>query len=273
MRLRRADDGLLPSVRTLWKEAFGDTDQDISLFFQHHAAAQTLVCVERGEVCAMLSWFWMRLVLPDKTTRRAAYLYAVATRRAYRGRGLAGTLLREAERCLQAEGAACVFLSPASESLFDFYARFGYQRALSRAESVCAAEDCGLQLCAASPEDYAAARDPLLRGGYVAYGESLSYQQALCRETGGGLYLLSRGRECGCACVSWNAGQLRIEELLPPSPMLAAGLCAALGARQASCVTQGEMGAAEEATQWTGMTKWLSDPPPDRRFYFPFAFG
>lgn len=53
------------------------------------------------------------------------YIYAVATDRAYRGRGLASSLMTEAMRTIEARGDAAAFLIPSTPALEAFYAPFG----------------------------------------------------------------------------------------------------------------------------------------------------
>lgn len=56
-----------------------------------------LLLEEDGVVQSMTAWFDTQLVLPGEGRFRAAYLYAVATDPAARGRGLAGRLLAGAD--------------------------------------------------------------------------------------------------------------------------------------------------------------------------------
>lgn len=77
------------------------------------------------------------LVGDDGEAVPAAYLYAVCTAPALRGRGHCRLLLQEAEQDLKRQGIRAAVLVPAEESLFGFYARFGYRTVFTcRTETV-----------------------------------------------------------------------------------------------------------------------------------------
>ena len=86
------------------------------------------------------------LVGDDGDAVPAAYLYAVCTAPALRGRGNCRLLLQEAEQDLKRQGICAAVLVPAEESLFGFYARFGYRTVFTcRTETVPAARgDCSI---------------------------------------------------------------------------------------------------------------------------------
>ncbi len=68
-------------------------------------------------------------LLPFRTELgRTTYIYGVATDPAFRGRGLAGKLMREAMRLIAERGDDAAFLirRPAREWLREFYGRFGF---------------------------------------------------------------------------------------------------------------------------------------------------
>ena len=76
-------------LRTLWKEAFGDEDAFLDIFYTHGFQFDRCRCItENGKVVAALYWFDCIL-----SGRPVAYLYAVATDKHHRGKGLCRTLL------------------------------------------------------------------------------------------------------------------------------------------------------------------------------------
>lgn len=84
----------IPALRALWKEAFGDTDDFLDAFFStafrpNHCR---LVTVD-GHAAAVLYWF--DCLHMDKPI---AYIYAVATAKAYRGQGLCHKLMENAHQ-------------------------------------------------------------------------------------------------------------------------------------------------------------------------------
>ena len=72
-------------------------------------------------------------ILPfESESGRTSYIYGVATDPAFRGRGLASQLLREALRRCDEQGDEAVFLipTPGEAWLRDFYGRFGFAGAV-----------------------------------------------------------------------------------------------------------------------------------------------
>ncbi len=124
----------LPAVRTLWHEGFpDDTVEEIDAFWQAiSGAGRCLLCEQAGEAVSMA------FLLPAEArvgVNRAKlwYVYAAATRRDRRGEGLFRRLLDKAAARAAAENVAALFLRPGEPSLFDYYARCGFEPAI-RAE-------------------------------------------------------------------------------------------------------------------------------------------
>lgn len=270
MTVRNARQADLPALSALWRAAFGDTQETVDLFFAHHNLSDTAVCERDGAVRAMLHALPCRLVLLSGEALPAAYLYAIATDARCRGQGMASALLNFAHDTLRQAGVACMLLVPADGALFDFYAARGYHAAAYRSVRTLAPQAAGrCDMRAVSAAEYAALRARYQAGAYVAYGETLlSYQEALCRQTGGGLYALTCGGRPCCASAAREGTRLRIEEFLPAdcAETGAAALCAALGAQEALLDVDG--GAP------FGMVHWLSQAPPQAEpIRLAFAFG
>lgn len=113
----------VPALRRLWQQAFGDTDSYLDLFFSQCFCPEHSLCIRAGgtPVC-MLYYFpctWNGQPL--------AYLYALATDRAYRNRGLSRRLTEQFNSTVQAKGYAGSVVAPADETLIPFYAKMGYR--------------------------------------------------------------------------------------------------------------------------------------------------
>lgn len=117
-----------PGIAALWQEAFGDPEAEIRQFFAAFPACISYVTVDRGQVVAMAH------ALPQTLMPKgpAAYLYAVATARTHRGRGLCRSLMAFAEQDLKKRGFLCCVLSPAEAGLFDYYRSMGYETGFVR---------------------------------------------------------------------------------------------------------------------------------------------
>ena len=113
----------IPLLRALWHEAFGDTDEFLDVFFETAFSSDRCQCVTADDdVAAALYWF-------DCECRgmRIAYVYAVATAKAYRGQRLCHKLMEHTHNELKAQGYSGAVLVPVTSSLFEFYGGMGYK--------------------------------------------------------------------------------------------------------------------------------------------------
>lgn len=123
-------------LMALWMEAFGDSEESAAYYFMHlHQDETMLVDLEAGEVCAMLTMLPLSLVTTEGKLP-ARYIFAVATKDAYRGQGRSTRLLARAHRYMKEQKVAASLLVPASESLFGFYEKRGYRKAFRLGRSV-----------------------------------------------------------------------------------------------------------------------------------------
>ena len=110
-------------LKELWKEAFGDTDDFIDLFFSLAFSPEHSLCVYEGSsLAAGLYWFDAYLA-----NEKVAYIYGVATKKTHRSKGFSTALLKEAHRQLKNSGYSAAILVPADAGLFGFYGRLGYR--------------------------------------------------------------------------------------------------------------------------------------------------
>ncbi len=209
----------IPQLRSLWKEAFGDTDAFLDIFFHRAFSPDRCRCLTRdGQVLAALYWFDC-----DYQGKKMAYLYAVATAKSHRGQGLCKALLANTHAHLKKAGYLGCLLCPQSDSLFSMYGKSGYQVCSHIREFSCTAGLSPLTLTPVSPEEYAAARRSLLpEGGVLQEGVTLDFLSVFARfYTGPGICL---------ACYP-DEGSLVVCELLG-SPEAAPGILCALGFSQ-----------------------------------------
>ena len=162
------------ALRELWKEAFGDTDAYLDLFFRTAYSPRRCLCAREGENPAS-AVYWL-----DCSCRGAklAYIYALATKKTHQGRGIARALMEQVHKTLQGQGYAGVLLVPGTRELFDYYTRLGYQRCTRIQEFVCAGAADEVQLRRITAEEFARQRRDLLSllepGGVIQEGESLA---------------------------------------------------------------------------------------------------
>ncbi len=153
----------IPALRTLWQEAFGDGDAFLDAFFSTAFSSARSRCItENGRVLSALYWF-------DCTYRegKLAYLYAIATAKDARGRGLCRTLMEHTHRYLQSLGYVGTVLLPASLSLYDYYRRLGYTDCTSVHTFEATASASPISTCVIDKAEYAALRRRYLPNGAV----------------------------------------------------------------------------------------------------------
>lgn len=249
----------VPALKRLWKQAFGDDDACIDLFFDTaYRPEQVFVLKEDGAVQAMAYW-WPMTVCEGRRGWNAAYLYAVATEESARGRGFCGRVLDFAREFLAGRGVKVLLLVPVNESLRKFYERYGYHDCsaveLTESETVPVRGEVEW----IEPPEYLELREQLLADrAYVSCPVPvLDFQARIARLYGGGLMRLRSGALEGCACVALDGeGRAVIYELLWPGDRLeGASLAAArVGASQMLVRTPGD-------AQPFAMAKWLIEPP------------
>lgn len=110
-------------MRTMWHDIFGDEIHEIDSFMVNHSDAIPLIHKENGEVVSMLYIVPLQMVC-----KKVAYIYAVATKPEYRGRGIATRLLSDALRLIKDNGQFdMVALIPSSTESKRLYARLGFE--------------------------------------------------------------------------------------------------------------------------------------------------
>ena len=177
----------IPTLRALWQEAFHDPDDFTDLFFSKGYSPDRCHHIdENGIPVSALYWFDCQL-----EGRKLAYIYAVATLKSHRGKGLGGQLLRETHEILRSQGYAGAILVPAGKDLFDFYRQFSYETATTVARFSCEQGDAPVAIREITPEEYVHLRSVYLpEGGVVQEGQVMVFLQGYCRFYAGADFLL-----------------------------------------------------------------------------------
>lgn len=248
--LRFPAEGEVRALRQLWREAFGESEEFLDLFFSAaYDPKRCFVAVEDGSPGAMLYWFDC-----EYRGRRVAYLYGIATAQSHRGRGLATALMEKAQDYLEKLGYVAALLVPAGESLFRLYEQRGYRTVGFLSEQTVMAAAAPLALRELTAADYAAVRRTLLpESAVIQEGENLRLLSGYSRFYGG---------DGWCAVVSDGENSV-VTELLGDANA-APGLLAALEIREAVVRSPGE-------NRPFAMARALREPVPED-VYFGFAF-
>ena len=130
--IARATREQIPELRALWRNVFGDGPDFLDPFFTRvFVPENTLVWTEEGRVVSAL--YILPYTIPNGgETLRAAYLYALATEPAWRGRKIMSRLIEASFDLCAARGYALTMLVPAKDSLFGFYRGFGFEEFFER---------------------------------------------------------------------------------------------------------------------------------------------
>ena len=124
MTARRPQVADIPALTALWREAFGDTEAFVQGFFATAFSSARAMCLCDGEAIGAVL-YWLDCERADGG--RVAYIYAVATAKDHRGRGLCRILMQKTHETLRAAGYAGAILVPGNPSLFSMYEKMGYR--------------------------------------------------------------------------------------------------------------------------------------------------
>jgi GNAT superfamily N-acetyltransferase len=120
---------MIPSLKSLWIEVFGDSEEYVEFFFKNRFDnITTFVYLVHDMPVSMAFVFDEELCIEDKQKDgvyvKAGYIYGVATLVEHRGKGYSTHILKHIHDIYPT-----TFLIPATKSLFDFYRRNGYKTA------------------------------------------------------------------------------------------------------------------------------------------------
>ena len=155
---------------SLWKKVFSGEDAFWDAFAnESFNSRQCLALFDRERPLSALYFFDCLY-----GGRRYAYIFALATDPAYRGRGFAGQLLQNSADLLCRQGFSGALLVPAEEKLFDFYRRLGYNTVLynDRFEAT-AANGFSDSFTALSAAEFSASRNAFLPEGGALHTDDL----------------------------------------------------------------------------------------------------
>ena len=177
------------SRRRLWKEAFGDSDEFLDDFDRTAFSPERYrAVIIDGEVVSALYFFDC-----EYAGGRIAYIYAVATAKEYRGKGLCRKLFQETHSYLTDRGYTGAILCPGSDSLFDFYKSMGYKTCTYANECEVTAGDA-VNVREITKDEYARLRRKYLpEGGVVQERENIDFLETFSKfYSGEGFVLTAR---------------------------------------------------------------------------------
>ena len=90
MRCQKTHEGDIPALSRLWKQAFGDTDEEIARFFREAYPHASGFAARDGETLVGMCFALPQQLACGEDTCSAAYLYAVTTHPDFRKQGVCG---------------------------------------------------------------------------------------------------------------------------------------------------------------------------------------
>ena len=220
-------DDEIAHLRALWEEAFGDTKEFIDTFFQTAFKKENCRFIKQdGRVASALY-----ILDCEYSGKKLAYIYAVATKKEFGGRGLCHRLIEETLAFLKMSGYSAAMLVPGSEKLFALYETCGFESGTYINKLTTEAADLGLVLKKINAEEYFTLRSSLLGDDAVQHSlDSIrflgSFEEFYFADG-----LLVAGHT--------ENGHFYAAELIGDSA-LAAGVCFALGADRGTFITKGD---------------------------------
>lgn len=250
MNIKRPGQAQIPQLRQLWKQAFGDSDAFLDIFFSTAFAPERCRCVVDGEtVAAALYWFSC-----EAGGQPVAYIYAVATHEKFRGQGLCRRLMADTHSHLASLGYAGALLVPGDEGLREMYRAMGYRDQTCVQRFSCGAGTPIFLEPIGSAAYAVLRRQRLPAGGVLQEGENLCFLEQIAQFYRGEDLLL---------CAVKDGSKLVVPELLG-SKEAAPGIVATLGCEEGTFVIpEGE----EPFAMGIALTPDFQEPS-----YFAFAF-
>lgn len=223
IELRKSSPGDVPELQELFRLCFGDGPELSGLYFNNFFRPEEfLVLLEDGVLRAMAGLLNVTLTEPEGKRVKAAYLYGMGTHPDCQGRGFAAQLLNYADFYLHGK-RDCIVTMPATESLHNFYAKFGFSECFPILEGEVTPRqpvegETSLPIDAAA---YETLREQLLaESHHVSYNTLTGLQGELCRFSGGSLLRLNVNGTVGCAAAElWNDTAVCKELLIHPDAL------------------------------------------------------
>lgn len=211
----------------LWKDVFGDWNGFWETFLETGFSPERCRCItEGGQVTAALTWLDCSC-----DGQKLAYIYAVVTHPAHRGKGLCRRLMEDTHSLLRERSYAAALLVPAEEPLRRMYEGFGYRTCTHVSGFDCEAAASPVALRALGAEEFLRLRRVFLpESAVIQEGANLAFLSRQAQfYTGDGFLLAAYGGE-----ESITAMELLGRKEAAP------GIVRALGAKKGSFRCPGE---------------------------------
>ena len=124
---KKAEQSDIEQLKNLWQECFGDKMDYINLYFDNMYKNDYCYIAKEDDVVASMMMFLPATMVSFNKSINGRYVYAVATKPEFRGKGIMRQLEKYATDDVKNMGIEFLTLVPASESLFNLYREIGYK--------------------------------------------------------------------------------------------------------------------------------------------------
>lgn len=233
---------MITKCKALWQQAFGDSSETIDAFFQTAYSPENShqICKDGALIAVLywLDWHWGE--------NKIAYIYAVATDKAFRKQGYGRALMEQTHGILQDRGYAGAIVVPAEPGLVNMYEKLGYRTfCYGKNREIFPAEPCATEKI--SWEQYAEIRKAHLPDALQPGDRVYAYLAAFAE-----FYRTEKS----LFCVARQESTLYFQEFLGEKAELP-GVIASLGAEK------GIVTLADEKTPFAMMYGFADNPMPD----------
>lgn len=217
--LRKANNNDLPQIIKLWNVSFPEDENFTKWFFENYFNIEyTIVYEDNGVVVSMLQ------MLPHeiKNLGKVSYIFGACTLPEYRGKGIMAELIAYSEKLDRQKDLKASILIPQEESLFNFYARFGYephfyisQKEFSKQDNI--THDFKLTICTKNDiqELNALYENTLLNTDYLIRDEHYwKAQIKMFKELNGNVFCLKNENNLLGYAFVWSGSDIGVQELV-----------------------------------------------------------
>ena len=219
--IRFAADKDHPQLMALWQVCFGDSETAIRFYFANrHQNQNMLVYEENGIIAGMLTMLPVQLAF-GSFIQNGRYIYAVATAPQLRGQGVSSQLLEACHTWMQNNNETASVLVPASQSLFDYYEKRGFETLfyvdnIKISPAGLPAYRLTAECTPCSAEEFYRLRNAAFADSslFVKWGiDALSYLIKGAETFGDGVYYFRSDKGEGCAFCGWRDRTIFIREI------------------------------------------------------------
>ena len=180
------------TLRKLWQDSFGDTEDFLDSFFATAYHPDRCRCItDSGKILGALYWFDCLY-----QGESLAYLYAIATHPSYRNQGICRRLMQETHQHLAQQGYLGTLLVPGNKTLFDFYKKMGYQTCSTVSEFTCESSSTSIAITEITKDQYAEIRHQYLPiNSVIQEKENLDFLQTQAHLYRGDNFLLAAHKD------------------------------------------------------------------------------